>query len=195
VDGRRCIRYFSAHREDRLQRSIAAVHDLTSRFGRRITIATVVPASLKKHFIHYNPGTPVPDVLAEEQTLLTDDIQRLNEVIIESNSNFGNDTINLCNRFLSKSKKRNRRTNSGAVRKVVHFVDKNLIDSIHFDDTVKSACFANIFHTAVPALRILNHSNSLDHYRPLAASDSSSSSQESLAEGGNGWDFKRHCMH
>ena len=189
IDGHRCIRYPDSTREERVQSATTVIHDLTSRFEAHINIATIVPASLHKYFNFHNANVPIPESLQHEQDSLLEDVSSLNDMIVTSNKNFGITTINLCNKFLSKSKKKNRRTNTGSIRRVVKFKDDQLPDGIHFSDSIKEVCFSSIINTAIRDLEYLSTCESSGPSRSFTTHKSLSSSQESLSDSDR--DYKR----
>ena len=177
------IRYPLDRRHQKIEDVTNIIHDLKNSFGKRINISTIVPASLGKYFQHHNPNERHPPELEAEQDALLEDIERLNQVIRELNFNFGTTTINLSNRFLTHSKKKQRRTNSGASRRVTKFKDQHLSDGVHFSEEIKSVCFTLIYSTAELDLSQLSQDN-------IRCEDSSQDSQDSETE----WDFKRKVL-
>jgi hypothetical protein len=193
VDGRQCIRYPENTRQDKVQSFITEFYDLTTTYGPRMNIATIVPASLSKYFSIRNPGVPIPQILSDEQSFLLEDIDSLNCVIKSSNINYHITTINLSKKFHSISKKKNRRTNTGSTRRVAKFKDDLLPDGLHFAESIKPDCFGTIIQSAI---RDLGQLGQLDPPGPSAAlnpANNLSSSQESLSDSDR--DFKRKGAH
>ena len=181
----RSIHYPIEKREPKLDIITQALSDLKAEFGDRINVPTIIPASLEKFFAFSNPDRLVPNVLKEEQFLLLDDIKSINEGIKETNARSSiTSTINLAGRFYSHSIKKNRKTKSGAKRRVEKFCDNQLYDGLHLASDIKSTCFSLIFEGAKRDLDRLKSS--------LKQSPSRTSSEDSGSE--SDWDFKRKAV-
>ena len=181
----RSIHYPIVTRDTKLECIIQVLGNLKAEFGDRINVPTIIPASLEKFFTYSNPDRPVPKDLQEEQFLLLDDIKTINQGIKETNAKSSTtSTINLAGRFYSHSIKKNRKTKSGAKRRVEKFCDTQLFDGLHLTDHIKSTCFALIFESAKRDLGRLKST--------LKQSPSRTSSEDSGSE--SEWDFKRKAV-
>ena len=174
----RRLHYPLQKREDKISKIIDTIKDLKSQPGGSYNICFFVPASLHKYFKHYNPTAEPPAVLDEEQSALLDDINQINEVIDDLNTSTTN--INLLKRVQVNVKKRKQKTNNLAYRKIRKFSDKELVDGVHFSDTLKNICFPLIYDTAIRDIR-----------EETFLQDSQDSQDSD-----NDWDFKRcHQTH
>ena len=180
----RAIRYPADNRTIKLECITQVLGNLKTEFGDRVNVPTIIPASLGKFFTFSNPHRKVPSNLQEEQLQLLDDIKSINDIIKESHIQSVSTTINLAGRFYSSSIKRNRKTKSGAKRRVEKFSDSNLFDGLHLADEIKSTCFSLIFEGARRDLERLKIS------QKQSPSRTSSDDSESESE----WDFKRKAV-
>ena len=177
----RAIRYPLKNRTTKLECITQVLGDLKTEFGDRVNVPTIIPASLKKFFTFSNPHCKVPSHLLEEQLQPLDDVKTVNDIIKENHLQSVSTTINLASRFYSSSIKKNRKTKSGAKRRVEKFNDSNLFDGLHLADEIKSTCFSLIFEGA---------RRDLDRLRIPETAKSSSEDSESESE----WDFKRKAV-
>jgi hypothetical protein len=180
-----CLRYHLSERESKVAAILDTINDLKFKYGARINICTFVPACLIKYFNIKNPDHPeVPGYLIPEQEALLEDITQINDEIKQFNLNYRNTNINLCGRFVTHSKKKHQRSNSGARRRVTKFKDTELTDGVHFSDSIKRVCCDLIRSAAVRDLEQLKTSTDKE--------ESLTSSQESLFTlSDQEWDFKR----
>ena len=147
-EGHRSLRYPTDTREEKIITNKTVINELFSKFGARVNITTIVPASLGKYFATYNPNVKIPECLQNEQLALEEDINKLNDIIVASNKERGVTTISICKKFQSISKKKNRRTNTGTQRRVSEFKDNQLVDGVHYTEHMKTVCFTSILNTA-----------------------------------------------
>ena len=180
----RSIRYPDQTRDSKVQCIIDDLKGLKAEFGDRINYPTIIPASLTKFYSFSNPGKSIPSDLSQEQNALLEDLNTINSWIKDMNLKSSiTSTVNLSARFFSKSIKKNRKTKSGAKRRVEKFNDNQLYDGLHLNDGIRSTCFELLFEGARRDLFRLNVSNS--------HSAQETSSEESTSED---WDFKRGAV-
>jgi hypothetical protein len=128
--------------------TLDAIRTLKGRFGTKINICTITPASLEIFFTNRNPDVAPPAILADEQVALETDILFLNSHIADLNAGLITN-INLASRFKRKSKKKRQRTNKLSYRRVDKFTYSEIPDGVHFSERLKSICFALILNTAI----------------------------------------------
>jgi hypothetical protein len=190
---RHCLTYPLQEREDKLKSIKDTLTDLKSRFGARINFCTVVPASLHKYFYTKNPDQQdAPPSLNKEQEALLEDIVLINETIKQLNINYHNTNINLCARFVTHSKKKHQRSNTGNPRRVTKFKDTELIDGVHFSEELRQTSF-HLIKSAIDRDLEYLHQLSLGPLN-LSAEELDellNSSQDSQPDADRNWDFKR----
>lgn len=184
VNGIRQLTYPLQNRDHKVAQLTEQIQDLKFQFGNRINICTIVPALLAKYSAVTSANLQQESTdsnskeIQQQQEALIDDIQQINEIILKLNSEYNNINISLCRRFFVYSKKKQRKTNSGASRRVSKLNAEALVDGVHFSDKIKTTCFSLIY-TAIK--RDLDKSDTL--------------SQDSLSESDQDWDFKRKVSY
>ena len=101
------------------------IDSLLQSLGRKVSVATITPASISKYSTHRDPETD-PSV-QEEQDNLVEDINQINRHVIETNKNRDLPTIDLaCNSFTNKLKRQ-----GSSKKRITKFTDKGLDDGLH----------------------------------------------------------------
>ena len=180
-DGIRKISYPLDSRDIKTQSIITTIQDLNQRFANKITVCTIIPASLHKHFALNNPNQTPPTELEAEQAALLEDIETINTHIIQSNTG-PNININLSKRFHRQIKKKRQKTTTLSYRRLTRFSDKELPDGVHLSNAAKSICFNLIYNSAIRNLNLQLAPSS-------AAEETSQTSSQDDSDAD--WDFKR----
>ena len=110
--------------------------DLYTKFPGKVSICTILPASLVKYFQVHNPNKDLPVGLEEEQDQLIKDVERVNNIRRDYNRENNQVTINTTSRVYKNSLKRYR--SKGKKRRVSRFTDKDLPNGVHCTQELKS---------------------------------------------------------
>lgn len=127
--------YPLATSEAKKNRALETIKDLYRRFGDRINVCTVPPASLTKYYRVKNHTDSLPEGIEEEEKKLLEDIEALNDEIRTINQEAGVTTLNTSSRVYKHSLKRYK--NKATTRRVSKFSDENLPDGLHFNRQLK----------------------------------------------------------
>ena len=109
-------------------------------------------ADLAAYFKFHNPGKPVPEFLAAEQSALEYDIATINGIITFINCGTIRN-LNLINWITLKSKKRRQRSGSRvAYRKVAKISYRDFRDGVHFTEKLKLVFFRLLLQISIKAI-------------------------------------------
>ena len=128
-------------RAQKTRRAIETVRDLKGRFGSKIVIHTIIPASLLKFFFIKNQAVNFYHNIEREQNALLEDLEEVNDIITALNQRSGISTCNLSNRFTSHSLKRERQFPGRITHRLSRFRDAHLTDGVHPNEDFRHKCF------------------------------------------------------
>ena len=144
IRGQRRLHYPTESAADKVNNILSTIHDLNTRLTH-INIATIIPASLIKHFRYHNPGCELPIGLQDEDKRLLEDIELINREIKETNQAHERRTINLYARVCKNSLRKFR--GQARTRRKSRFTDKDLTHDIHCNAALQKTCFELVKET------------------------------------------------
>ena len=173
-----------------LESIIGAIYEFKDRHRHRANIATIPPASLYNYNFYKNGETnwmyPVSfDEVRTQQVQLFSDIERVNNCIVEINTEQGVETINWAEKSYSTSLKRKRK-GSTPKRKTI-FREKDFQDGVHPTLRLQRVLFGRVYDI------ITKTALHRDIEEPTPVEPAVSTEEEEEVD--DSWNFKRRRVH
>lgn len=117
------------------------LNEARTSLGRKLVLATVIPASLKNYTTYHNRSlvTPRPQLEAE-QLALEADVNNLNNIIKANNSGAARKTLDWARFVKANAKKRKRKGSKLFKASQSKFNPTHLPDGVHFDQILQEKC-------------------------------------------------------